>query len=145
MVLILFDDMGFSHLGCYGSTIETPNIDRLAANGVRFTNFHTTALCSPTRACLMTGRDHHTVGMRWVSNFNTGFPHMRGNITPHAATIAELLREEGFATFVVGKWHLAPMERLQPPVPLITGPFKGDLTGFMGLWNGKRPFLPGLT
>ena len=61
VVLILLDDTGFSHFGCYGSTIDTPNIDRLAEGGLRFTNFHTTALCSPTRACLLTGRNHHTV------------------------------------------------------------------------------------
>ncbi|RLC57904.1 MAG: arylsulfatase, partial [Chloroflexi bacterium] len=69
IVMIVLDDTGFSHLGCFGSTIETPNIDRLAANGVRYSNFHTTALCSPSRACLPTGRNHHAVGMRAVSNF----------------------------------------------------------------------------
>src|SRR5207253_8064800 len=62
MVVIVLDDLGFAHLGCYGSDLETPNIDRLAARGVRFTNFHTTAVCSPTRACLLTGRNHHRVG-----------------------------------------------------------------------------------
>ncbi|MBT4643809.1 MAG: sulfatase-like hydrolase/transferase, partial [Deltaproteobacteria bacterium] len=99
VVFILFDDTGFSHLGCYGSTIETPNIDRLAEGGIRYNNFHTTALCSPTRASLLTGRNHHTVGMRAVANFNTGFPHMQGCVTPHAATLAEILREDGYSTF----------------------------------------------
>ena len=70
VVIILFDDTGFSHLGCYGSTIATPNIDRLAANGLRFTNFHVTALCSPTRASLLTGRNHHAVGMRSISSYD---------------------------------------------------------------------------
>ena len=106
VVMIVLDDTGFAHLGCYGSTIETPNIDRLAAGGLRYTSFHTTALCSPSRACLLTGRNHHAVGMRAVSNFDSGFPNMRGAITPRAATIAQLLRERGYATYAAGKWHL---------------------------------------
>jgi arylsulfatase A-like enzyme len=145
VVLILFDDTGFAHFGCYGSTIETPNIDRLAANGVRFTNFHTTALCSPTRACLMTGRNHHTVGMRGVSNFNTGFPHMRGCITPHAATIAEILREEGFATFAAGKWHLAPMEEASAAGPFDNWPLQRGFDRFYGFMQGETDqFYPEL-
>ncbi|MGA1648598.1 MAG: sulfatase-like hydrolase/transferase, partial [Ilumatobacteraceae bacterium] len=92
VVVILLDDLGFSHLGCFGSTIDTPNIDRLAADGLRYTNFHVTPVCSPTRAALLTGRNHHAVGMRSISNFNSGFPHMRGRISPRAATIAEMLR-----------------------------------------------------
>src|SRR4030042_3592982 len=91
VVVILLDDTGFAHFGCYGSTIETPNIDSLAENGVRFANFHTTALCSPSRACLLTGRHHHSVGMRALSNFDTGYPNMRGAVTNHAATLAEQL------------------------------------------------------
>ena len=98
IVMIVLDDTGFAHLGCYGSTIETPNIDRLAENGLRYTNFHTTALCSPSRACLLTGRNHHSVGMRGVSNWDSGFPHMRGAIPQTAATLPELLREYGYAT-----------------------------------------------
>ncbi|MHA1543220.1 MAG: sulfatase-like hydrolase/transferase, partial [Candidatus Hodarchaeales archaeon] len=97
VVVILFDDTGFSHFGCYGSSIDTPNIDRLAKGGLRYTNFHTTALCSPTRACLLTGRNHHTVGMRAVSNMNSGFPNLRGSISKHAATNWPLKR--GFDRF----------------------------------------------
>ncbi len=99
VVLVVLDDTGFAHLGCYGSTIETPNIDALAAGGARFTGFHTTALCSPTRACLLTGRNHHAVGMRAISNFDTGFPNMRGALPKSAATLAEILRDAGYATF----------------------------------------------
>ena len=102
VVVILFDDTGFAHFGCYGSSIDTPNIDRLAGGGLRYTNFHTTALCSPTRACLLTGRNHHSVGMRAVSNFDTGYPNMRGSISRHAATLAEMLRERGYATLAAG-------------------------------------------
>ena len=79
VLVVLLDDTGFAHLSCFGSVIETPNFDRLAAGGLRYTNFHTTALCSPTRACLLTGRNHHSVGMRALSNFDDGFENMRNN------------------------------------------------------------------
>jgi arylsulfatase A-like enzyme len=146
VIVILFDDMGFSHLGCYGSTIETPNIDRLAAGGLRYTNFHTTALCSPTRACLMTGRDHHTVGMRSISNINTGFPNTQGNITPHAATIAEMLREEGYANFCLGKWHLAQTMDTSTAGPFDQWPIQRGFDRFYGFLDGETDqFYPSLT
>ena len=90
VVVVLLDDLGYAQLGCYGSDIDTPNIDALAAGGLRYTNFHVTPLCSPTRAALLTGRNHHTVGMRAVSNFETGFPNMTGHIADNAATVAEM-------------------------------------------------------
>jgi arylsulfatase A-like enzyme len=146
VVIILLDDTGFAHFGCYGSSIETPNIDRLAKGGLRYTNFHTTALCSPTRACLLTGRNHHTVGMRAVSNFDSGFPHMRGYITPHAATIAEILREEGYATFAVGKWHLTPMMEASPAGPFDNWPLQRGFDRFYGFMQGETDqFYPELT
>ena len=117
VVMIVLDDTGFAHFGCYGSELATPNVDRLAANGLRYTGFHTTALCSPSRASLLTGRNPHAVGMRGVSNWNTGFPHMRGGIDPRAATVAEVLRTHGYATYAAGKWHLAPMEETSAAGP----------------------------
>ncbi len=146
VVIILLDDTGFAHLGCYGSTIETPNIDQLAEGGLRYTNFHTTALCSPTRACLLTGRNHHTVGMRAVSNFDSGFPHMRGCITPHATTIAEILREEGYGTFAIGKWHLTPMMEASPAGPFKHWPLQRGFDRFYGFMQGETDqFYPELT
>ncbi|MCP4757661.1 MAG: arylsulfatase [Proteobacteria bacterium] len=146
VVVILFDDTGFSHFGCYGSNIETPNIDRLADGGLRYNNFHTTALCSPTRASLLTGRNHHSVGMRAVANFNTGFPHMRGCVTPHAATLAELLREDGYSTFAVGKWHLTPMEQASTAGPFDNWPLQRGFDRFYGFLQGETDqFYPELT
>jgi arylsulfatase len=146
VVMIVLDDTGFAHFGCYGSELATPNIDRLAANGLRYTNFHTTALCSPSRAALLTGRNPHAVGMRGVSNWNTGFPHMRGGISPRAATVAELLREHGYATYAAGKWHLAPMEECSAAGPHHNWPVQKGFDRFYGFLQGETDqFHPELT
>lgn len=146
VVLVVMDDAGFAHLGCYGSTIQTPNIDALAAKGLRFTGFHTTALCSPTRACLMTGRNHHAVGMRAVSNFDTGFPNMRGAIPRSSATLAEILRENGYATFAAGKWHLAPMSECSAAGPFTNWPLQKGFDRYYGFLQGETDqFFPELT
>lgn len=137
VVFVLLDDTGFAQLGCYGSDIDTPNIDALAAGGVQFTNFHVTPLCSPTRASLLTGRSQHAVGMRAVSNFRTGFPHQLGHISRHAATIAEVLRAEGYATFCTGKWHLAPMEQCSAAGPFDHWPLARGFDRFYGFLEGE--------
>lgn len=137
VIVVLLDDLGFAQLGCYGSDIETPNIDRLAAGGLRFTNFHVTPLCSPTRAALLTGRNHHEVGMRAISNFSSGYPHMRGHITDHAATVAEVLRDEGYATFAVGKWHLCPMEEASAAGPYQQWPCQRGFDRYYGFLEGE--------
>ena len=113
VLVILLDDTGFGNLGCYGSTIDTPNIDALAENGLRYNNFHVTPLCSPSRASLLTGRNHHAVGVATITGGgDAGFPNQRGRISPHAATLAEILSQEGYATFALGKWHLNPGQHL---------------------------------
>lgn len=146
VVMVVLDDTGFAHFGCYGSTLETPTIDSLAAGGLRYTSFHTTALCSPSRACLMTGRNHHSVGMRAVSNWNTGFPHMRGGIAPRAATIAELLRGHGYATYAAGKWHLAPMTETSAAGPHTNWPLQKGFDRYYGFLQGETDqFSPELT
>ena len=137
VVVILLDDLGFSHLGCFGSSIDTPNIDRLASDGLRYTNFHVTPLCSPTRAALLTGRNHHAVGMRSVSNFSSGFPHMRGRISPRAATVAEMLRDHGYATFALGKWHLCPMTECSQAGPFDQWPLQRGFDRFYGFLDGE--------
>src|SRR5215207_9082299 len=91
IVFVVLDDVGFAHLGCYGSDISTPNMDRLAANGLRYTGFHTTAMCSPTHAALLTGRNHHTAGVGIVGERATGFPGYVGALNKSTATLAEML------------------------------------------------------
>jgi arylsulfatase A-like enzyme len=146
VVVVLFDDMGFAHLGCYGSSIATPNIDKLAANGLRFTNFHTTALCSPTRASLMTGCNHHSVGMRGLANWSTGYPNCTGTVTKSAATIAEVLRPTGYSTFAVGKWHLTPMEQTSPAGPFDQWPLARGFDRYYGFLEGETDqWRPDLT
>src|SRR5687768_11417390 len=108
IVVIVLDDLGFGQLGCFGSNIATPSIDSLAANGLRYNRFHVTSLCSPTRAALLTGRNHHAVGMGFLTDIPIGFPGYNGRIPRTAAALPRILRDTGYSTFAVGKWHLAP-------------------------------------
>jgi arylsulfatase A-like enzyme len=145
VIIVLLDDTGFAQFGCFGSDIDTPNIDALAAGGLQFTNFHVTPLCSPTRAALLTGRANHAVGMRSVSNFVTGFPNQLGHISNHAATVAEVLHDEGYATFAVGKWHLAPMEECSAAGPFDQWPLARGFDRFYGFMDGETDqFYPEL-
>ncbi len=137
VVIILLDDTGFAQFGCYGSDIDTPNVDALAAGGVQFTNFHVTPLCSPTRAALLTGRSQHAVGMRGVSNWRTGFPHQLGHISNSAATIAEVLKAEGYATFCAGKWHLAPTQDISAAGPFDQWPLARGFDRYYGFLEGE--------
>ena len=137
VVVVLLDDTGFAQLGCYGSDIDTPNIDALAAAGLQFTDFHVTPLCSPTRAALLTGRAPHAVGMRTVANRVSGFPNQLGHISDHAATMAEVLGSAGYATFCVGKWHLAPIEECSAAGPFDQWPLGRGFHRFYGFMEGE--------
>lgn len=108
VVLIMCDDLGFGQLSCYGGPVEAPNIGALAAGGLRYTNFHTTSLCSPSRAALLTGRNHHSVGFSAIAEMAKGFPGSNTFLPKSAATIAEVLRQTGYSTYCCGKWHLTP-------------------------------------
>ncbi len=137
VVVVLMDDTGFAQFGCYGSDIDTHHVDALAANGVQFTNFHVTPLCSPTRAALLTGRSQHAVGMRGVSNWRTGFPHQLGHISNRASTIAEVLGSEGYVTFCTGKWHLAPTQDTSAAGPFDQWPLGRGFDRFYGFLEGE--------
>ena len=136
VIFLVLDDLGFSSLGCFGAEIETPNIDRLAADGVQFTNFHATALCSPTRACLLTGRNNHAVGMAYLSHVDDGYPGYRGRISHRAGTLAEMLLDEGYNTMAVGKWHLAPMDETTAAGPYDQWPLGRGFERFYGFMEG---------
>ncbi|WP_315714477.1 MULTISPECIES: arylsulfatase [unclassified Bradyrhizobium] len=120
ILVVLFDDVGFSDFGCYGSRIRTPAIDGLAAQGLRYSGFHTTAMCSTTRAALLTGRNHHSVGVGCLANFDSGYPGYRGKIAREAGTLAEMLRAHAYRNYMVGKWHVTPLTESGA-----TGPFDG--------------------
>jgi arylsulfatase A-like enzyme len=108
VLYIVLDDVGFSAMECYGGPIPTPNIDRIADEGVRFTQWHTTALCSPTRSCLLTGRNHTRNSMACITECAIGFPNGSGTIPPDNGIVSEILSEQGWNTYSVGKWHLCP-------------------------------------
>lgn len=137
VIFIVLDDVGFAQLGCFGGPIETPNINRLAANGLRYTNFHTTALCSPTRACLLTGRNHHSVGMATVAEISSGYPGYNMNLSKNAATLAEMLKENGYNTFAAGKWHLAPQDTINAAGPYDEWPTARGFDHFYGFLLGQ--------
>jgi len=112
VVYIVLDDVGYSAMSCYGGPIETPNIDRVAAAGLRYTQWHTTALCSPTRSCLLTGRNHTRNSMACITEAAIGFPNASGTIPPENGMLSEVLGELGWNTYMVGKWHLCPDDEM---------------------------------
>lgn len=118
ILVVILDDVGFADLGCYGSEIPTPAIDALAGKGLRYANFRTTAMCSPTRAAFLTGLNHHKAGMGWLADIDSGFPGYRGDLTRDAMALPEVLRDAGYGTYLVGKWHVNQSASNGP-----TGPF----------------------
>lgn len=146
IVFVVFDDVGFSDFGCYGSEIATPHLDRLAAGGLRYTGFHTTGLCSATRACLLTGRNHHRVGIGTLTDWDLGFPGSRGRLVADAATLPEVLRPAGWNTAAVGKWHLTPMQETTAAGPYDQWPLQRGFDRFYGFFAGEtNHWYPELT
>lgn len=133
---VIFDDTGWSDFGCFGSDIETPFIDGLAAGGLRYTNFHVTPLCSPTRASLLTGRNHHRVGMRFLADIDTGFPNSRGRVDPQLPMVPAQLQQSGYGTYLIGKWHLAPQHEITPAGPFRHWPLARGFDRFFGFLDG---------
>ncbi len=145
VLVIVLDDVGYGQLGCYGSDIDTPNIDRLAAEGVRLANFHTTALCSPTRSCLLTGRNHHMNGMGRVADLAVGYPGYWGRIPRENGMLGEILRANGYATFAVGKWHLTPDDETHMGASRATWPTQRGFDRWYGFHGGEaHQFVPAL-
>jgi arylsulfatase A-like enzyme len=136
VVVILLDDLGFAELGCFGASIATPAIDALGRDGLRYTNLHTTPLCSPTRASLLTGRNHHAVGMGMLADVPSEAPGYTGRIPRSAATVARHLRDAGYGTFAVGKWHIAPRDESGPGGPFDRWPLQLGFDRFYGFMRG---------
>jgi arylsulfatase A-like enzyme len=136
VVFIVLDDTGFGNLGCYGSPIETPQFDRIAANGVRFNNMHTTALCSPSRSCILTGRNHHANGMACITELATGFPGYNGIMPFENGMLSEILVDRGYSTFMVGKWHLTPSNQETAAGPYDRWPLGRGFQRYYGFLGG---------
>ena len=136
VLYIVLDDTGFGHLGCYGSPIDTPNIDALAAAGLRYSNMHTTALCSPSRACILTGRNHHSNHLACLTNGSTGYPGSDGYIPFENGFLAEILLQNGYNTYCVGKWHLAPEETMTAAGPYDRWPLGRGFERYYGFLGG---------
>ena len=145
VLVVLLDDVGYAQLGCFGSDIDTPNMDRLAAGGLRFTNFHTTALCSPTRACVLTGRNHHSCGMGRIIDLATGFPGYDARIPRSCGFLPEMIVPSGYAAWAVGKWHLTPEEETNLAAPRHRWPLGRGFERFYGFFGGEtHQFAPDL-
>jgi len=143
ILLIMTDDQGYGVSGTFGGVIPTPSMDRIAKAGLRYTQFHSTALCSPTRAALITGRNHHSVGFGVITEMSTGYPGYDSVIGPESATIGTILKQNGYATSWFGKNHNTPSYQLSSAAPLTNGrPGWGSIisTASMGarLTSGRR-------
>ncbi len=145
ILLIMTDDQGYAVSGTFGGVIPTPALDRVAKSGLRYTQFHSTALCSPTRAALITGRNHHSVGFGVISELSTGYPGYDSVIGPENATIGTILRDNGFATSWFGKNHNTPAFQLSRVGPFDQWPSGMGFEYFYGFMGGETdqwtPFL----
>lgn len=137
VIYLVLDDVGFAQLGSYGSPIQTPNLDKLAANGLRYNNFHTTALCSPSRAALLTGHNHHTNHLGVIAEYATGYPGYDGRVPKSQVTVAEILKQSGYSTFYAGKWHLANYDEYSNSGPFERWPLGMGFERFYGFVGGE--------
>jgi arylsulfatase len=137
VVLVLIDDMGFGQPSAFGGAISMPTLDRIASQGLRYTNFHTAALCSPSRAALLTGRNHHTNNTGAVQDVATAFPGQTGKRPPTVAPLAEILRLNGYSTAAFGKWHLTPLWETSTSGPFDLWPTRSGFEKYYGFIGGE--------
>ena len=143
VIVMMADDMGFSDLGCYGSEIETPHLDRLAEHGLRFTQFYNTGRCCPSRVSLLTGAYSHRAGMGAMNSPGKG-PGYRGQIREQSVTLAEHLKSAGYATWMVGKWHITMRSSVKAMKPNGSWPLQRGFDRFYGTMEGAKDyFKPG--
>ena len=137
VLFIVLDDTGFGQLGCYGAPIRTPNIDRLAAGGLLYNRMHTTAICSSTRSCVLTGRNHHANHLGSVADVATGYPGYDGFVPFEHGFLSEILLLHGYNTYMVGKWHLTPFTELSAAGPYDRWPLGRGFQRFYGFLEGE--------
>lgn len=140
VIVMLVDDLGYSDLGSFGSEIETPHLDALAQRGLRYTNFHVTPMCSPTRAALLTGLNSHMAGVGHVAHSDSGYPGYAMELTDRAATAAEVFRDHGWDTLMVGKWHLTKDSNCSDAGPRNSWPCQKGFDRFYGILDGFTNF-----
>jgi arylsulfatase len=136
VVVILLDDIGFGGSGATGSVLQTPHIDKLASQGLLYNQFHTTALCSPTRQALKTGRNHHSANQAKIAEVATSFPGATGMLPNDVAGIGEVLRHNGYSTAAFGKWHETAVWEISPSGPFDRWPNKQGYDEFYGFLDG---------
>ena len=142
----VIDDTGFGQLSPYGGLIEMPTLQRLADNGLLYNNFHTTALCSPTRSCLLTGRNHHSNHMASITEIATGFPGSDGCIPFENGFLSEMLTPRGYAAWAVGKWHLTPAQEVHMAATRERWPLGRGFERYYGfMWGDTDQWKPDLT
>ncbi|MFT4082493.1 MAG: arylsulfatase [Nocardioides sp.] len=141
IIVVLVDDMGFADVGPFGSEIATPRLDALAARGYRFANYHTTPVCSPARAAMMTGVNPHRAGFASVANSDPGFPGLSLELGDDVVTIPEALRESGYATFMVGKWHLTRDAQMNDAGRRHSWPVQRGFDRYYGSMEGFNSFF----
>ena len=146
VLFFVLDDVGYGQLSSFGGLVETPNIDRVAAQGLRYANMHTTALCSPTRSCILTGRNHHSNGVACIMELATGYPGYDGRMPFENGMLPEMLLDHGYNTFCLGKWHLSPSEDNTPAGPFHRWPLGRGFERFYGFLGGEtNQWYPDLT
>ena len=138
VLIILLDDVGFGQIGAYGGLTDTPNIDKLAAGGLTYTNFHSPALCSPARAAILAGRNHHSIGFGSHAATAMGFPGYNGFVPPQAAGGAKLLQQQGFTTYALGKWDHVPAREVSAAGPFLGWPSADGFDHFYGFPNADH-------
>ena len=136
VIVFVLDDVGFGQLSSFGGLVDTPVLDRLAATGLRYTNMHTTALCSPSRACILTGRNHQSVGMATIAETSSGYPGYNSILPFDKGILSEMFLRHGYNTFLVGKWHLSPPEHETPAGPYDRWPLARGFERFYGFLGG---------
>jgi len=136
VLFVVLDDIGYGQLGAFGGLVDTPNLDKLAANGLKYSNMHTTALCSPTRSCILTGRNHHSNHVACIMEMATGYPGYDSNIPFENGFMGEMLIPEGYNSYAVGKWHLTPAEQMGAAGPYDRWPTGRGFERYYGFLGG---------